>query len=115
MRCLRGCGGWQCGAGGCSWWVWLAWRWPSCSGPQTRPGPGRSGSVEYYLGYYWKRLGKGLDESEFGNNTVMLTAMNESRAENGIGRYVVYILVGTIDEVKAHARALWSNRSNVEW
>jgi len=75
----------------------------------------RQGSVEYFLGYHWKQLGEGNDGAEFGNNTIMMTPMNGLPAGKGGGSYVIYLLVGSLDEVKTYARELYANRADLEW
>ncbi|MCL5271125.1 MAG: hypothetical protein M1457_11405, partial [bacterium] len=77
-------------------------------------GPGGSGSVGYFLGYHWKQLGRGADDAEFSNNTIMMTAMNEAPLRSGAD-YVVYLLVGTLDEVAAYARDLYAARAGLDW
>jgi len=76
--------------------------------------PGQ-GSVESFLGYHWKQLDDGKDDTEFGKNTIMMTPMNSLPIGKDGGSYVVYLLVGTLDEVKANARELYANRAQLEW
>lgn len=76
--------------------------------------PGQ-GSIESFLGYHWKQLGDGKDGAEFGNNTIMMTPMNSRPIGKDGGSYIVYLLVGTLDEVKAYARELYANRAQLEW
>jgi hypothetical protein len=78
-------------------------------------GPGGSGSVESFLGYHWKDLDKDKDNMEFGKNTIMMTPMNELPLKDGGGSYVVYVLVGNFEEVKAYAGELYANRNHLEW
>ena len=78
-------------------------------------GPNGSGSVESFLGYHWKQLDKGKDNAEFANNTIMMTPMNELPLKNDGRPYVVYVLVGSIAEVKAYGRELYAKRANLDW
>lgn len=84
-------------------------------GASPGQGPGGRGSIESFLGYHWKQLGYGKDGAEFGNNTIMMTPMNSLPIGKDGGSYVVYLLVGSLDEVKAYARELYSNRADLEW
>lgn len=81
------------------------------------PGQGsdRHGSVESFLGYHWKKLGKGNDGAEFGNNTIMMTAMNGLPIGKDGASYIVYLLVGSLEEVKAYAGELYAKRLETEW
>jgi hypothetical protein len=79
--------------------------------------PDIGGSVDYMLGYNWKELEGGFNETEeYMNRTVMMTPMRTNAlASAQWTASTVYFVVGTLDECKVQALNLYSNRSNLAW
>jgi hypothetical protein len=79
-------------------------------------GPNGSGSIDHFLGYNWREFTSGVSTGpEFSNRTVMMTAMNEAPLREGANDYCLYVLVGTLPDVKKFARDLYAHRQSLEW
>lgn len=78
---------------------------------------GSGGSVDYMLGYNWKELTGGNDDSgEFNNRTVMMSPMRTNAlASAQWSTSTVYFVVGTLDECKVQALSLYTNRLILDW
>lgn len=73
------------------------------------------GSVEYWMGYYWKTLGDLTNNGEFGNNTVTMIGYNSEPWRSGENNYYAYLIVGTLSSVTNDAQKLYDDQNLIPW
>jgi hypothetical protein len=73
------------------------------------------GSVDYWMGYYWKSRGPVDQKGEFDPNTVTMIGHNRQRWNSGENEYIAYLIVGSLGSVTNDAQKLYNDQSLIPW